>query len=118
MYYLTKAAEIQSLISQLVTAKTLWVDTEVANCYTSSPKLSLIQVLAEPIDSTDTSAYILDVLNQHDLATYFINQIMVNPKIEKVFHNAIFDLKYLGGQLAKNVTCTLQLARKITRQRL
>ncbi|QSJ16691.1 PD-(D/E)XK nuclease family protein [Nostoc sp. UHCC 0702] len=118
MHYLTKATEIKSLISKLVTAKTLWVDTEVANWYTSSPKLSLIQVLAEPIDSKDTSAYILDVLNQHDLAACFINQIMVDPKIEKVFHNASFDIKYLGGQLAKNVTCTLQLARKITRQRL
>ncbi|MBH8564096.1 PD-(D/E)XK nuclease family protein [Nostoc sp. CENA67] len=118
MHYLTEATEIKSLISKLVIAKTLWLDTEVANCFTSSPKLSLIQVLVEPIDSTDTFAYILDVLNQYDLATYFINQIMVNPQIEKVFHNASFDLKYLGGQLAKNVTCTLQLARKITRQRL
>ncbi|MBH8574259.1 PD-(D/E)XK nuclease family protein [Nostocaceae cyanobacterium CENA369] len=118
MHYLIEAAEIQSLISKLATAKTLWLDTEVANWNTYSPKLSLIQVLAEPIDSTGTSAYILDVMGKHDLATYFINQIMVNPQIEKVFHNASFDLKYLGGQLAKNVTCTLQLARKVTRQRL
>jgi DNA segregation ATPase FtsK/SpoIIIE, S-DNA-T family len=118
MYYLTEATKIHTQISKLTLAKTLWLDTEVANCYTSNPKLSLIQVLAEPTDLTGSYAYILDVLNQHDLVAYFINEVMINSQIEKVFHNASFDLKYLGRQLANNVTCTLQLARKITRQRL
>jgi DNA segregation ATPase FtsK/SpoIIIE, S-DNA-T family len=118
MHYLTEPATIQKAILQLSTAKILWLDTEIANWYTSEPKLSLIQVLANPTDSTGSSAYVLDVLNNYDLAVNFINQIMINPQIEKVFHNAVFDLKYLGSHLAKNVTCTLKLARKITRQRL
>lgn len=118
MQYLTESAKIRELISKLATAQTLWLDTEIANWNTYYPKLSLIQVLTFPKESTDASVYILDVLDKRDLAAYFINQIMTNPNILKVFHNANFDVKYLGGQLAKNVICTLQLSRKITKNRL
>ncbi|MFM6506474.1 MAG: cell division protein FtsK, partial [Dolichospermum sp.] len=88
----------------------------IADWYTDKPKLALIQVLADYTDLTGESAYIFDVLDKPDLAVYFINQIMVNPQIEKVFHNAGFDLKYLGKELAKNVTCTFKIARKITKE--
>lgn len=118
MHYLTEATKIRQLISELTYCKTLWLDTEVADCTTSHPRLSLIQILPEHTDTTGFSAYIIDVLDKHDLAEYFINQIMNNPNIQKVFHNASFDLRFLGGKLANNITCTLQLARKITRQRL
>ena len=116
MHYLTEASEIYNQISQLSLSKTLWIDTEIADCYTKKPKLALIQVLADYTDLTGESAYIFDVLDKPDLAVYFINQIMVNPQIEKVFHNAGFDLKYLGKELAQNVTCTLKIARKITKE--
>jgi ribonuclease D len=43
----------------------------------------------------------------------FIDKIMENPAIEKVFHNASYDLKLLGKAKAKNITCTLELAKKI-----
>ena len=118
MHYLTDATEIKAQINQLCSSKILWLDTEVADYRTPNPRLSLIQVLANPTDSTGESAYILDVLDKPDLAAYFINQIMVNPQIEKVFHNASFDLKYLGGKLIPNVTCTLKISRKITRYKL
>ena len=72
--------------------------------------------MADYTDLTGESAYIFDVLGKPDLAVYFINQIMVNSQIEKVFHNAGFDLKYLGKELAQNVTCTLKIARKITKE--
>ncbi|MDB9537038.1 DNA translocase FtsK [Dolichospermum planctonicum CS-1226] len=116
MHYLTEASEIYNQISQLSLSKTLWIDTEIADCYTDKPKLALIQVLADYTDLTGESAYIFDVLGKPDLAVYFINQIMVNPQIEKVFHNAGFDLKYLGKELAQNVTCTLKIAKKITKE--
>lgn len=118
MQYLTDPGEIKYVISELASTKVLWVDTEIADWYTQNPRLSLIQVLADPRDITGVSAYILDVLDQDDLATEFINKIMVNSSIEKVFHNASFDLRYLGGELATNITCTLKIARKITRERL
>lgn len=118
MQYLTNSAEIISLIKNLSSAKTLWLDTEIADWDTPYPRLSLIQVLAKSTSAIGNSAYIIDVLDKADLATYFINQIMLNPEIEKVFHNASFDMKYLGGKEAKNVTCTLKIARKITSKRL
>ena len=116
MHYLTQSTEIYNQISQLSLSKTLWIDTEIADWYTDKPKLALIQVLANYTDLTGESAYIFDVLDKPDLTVYFINQIMVNSQIEKVFHNASFDLKYLGKELAQNVTCTLKIARKITKE--
>lgn len=116
MQYLTEPTQIQAQIAKLASAKILWLDTEIADWNTPYPKLSLIQVLANPQDLTGEYAYILDVLHKPDIAAYFINQIMVNPQIEKVFHNASFDLKYLGRQLAQNVTCTFKIARKIRRE--
>ena len=116
MHYMTQPTEIYQQIFQLSLSKTLWIDTEIADWYTDKPKLALIQVLADYTDLTGESAYIFDVLDKPDLAVYFINQIMVNSQIEKVFHNAGFDLKYLGKELAQNVTCTLKIARKITKE--
>ncbi len=118
MHYLTTATEIREFISTVTSSQTLWLDTEIADCTTHYPRLSLIQVLADPKDSTGVSAYLLDVLDKPDLAEYFINHVMINPNIEKVFHNSGFDLKYLGKKLAQNITCTYQIARKITRDRL
>ena len=116
MHYLTEASEIYQQIFQLSLSKTLWIDTEIADWYTDKPKLALIQVLADYTDLNGESAYIFDVLDKPDLAVYFIKQIMVNSQIEKVFHNAGFDLKYLGKELAENVTCTFKIARKITKE--
>ncbi len=109
MYYLRKAKEIRTIISKLTSYPILWLDTEVADWKTPNPRLSLIQVLAAP-----NKVYVLDVLNQSDLVQQFINQIMVNGNIEKIFHNAPFDLRYLGKKRAENVTCTLKIARKIS----
>ncbi len=113
MHYLRSYTEIRDQITQLSSVKTLWLDTETADWQTYYPKVSLIQVLADPTDLTGDRTYILDVLDKLELVTYFVNQIMVNPKIEKVFHNASYDLKFLGKEQAQNVTCTLKLARTL-----
>ncbi|TBR60315.1 cell division protein FtsK [Westiellopsis prolifica IICB1] len=113
MQYLKESHGIRTQIEKFALYTTLWLDTEIADWHTYYPKLSLIQVLTEPNDYSGKSAYIIDVLGKPDLVLQFINQIMINPKIEKVFHNASFDLKYLGSNSAQNVTCTLKIARKI-----
>jgi ribonuclease D len=113
MPYLTVAREIRSLITEYTTAKTLWIDTEVADYKTRNPRLSLIQVLANPEDMTGNSVYLLDVLDKSDVIADFVERIMVNDAIEKVFHNAGYDVKYLGAKKAKNITCTLEMAKKI-----
>lgn len=112
MPYLTAANDIKALIAKFSQAKILWVDTEIAD-YKSNPRLSLIQVLADSTDSTGDATFLLDVLDQPELAKDFINQIMVNPNIEKVLHNASYDIRFLGNDDAQNVTCTLKMAIKI-----
>jgi S-DNA-T family DNA segregation ATPase FtsK/SpoIIIE len=118
MHYLSVPTEIQATIFRLSTRPILWVDTEIADWWTFFPRLSLIQVLENPRDLTGDSVYLLDVLDWPDLVQLFIDQIMVNPDIEKVFHNASYDLRFLGKARAKNVTCTLKLAKKLPKQAL
>lgn len=116
MHYLTKPTDIYLIITQFTAYSTLWIDTETADWQTSNPKISLIQVLADPTDLIGNNAYILDVLNKPDLVTYFVNQIMANPSIEKVFHNATYDVRFLGKELAQNVTCTWKMAKKLKKK--
>ncbi len=113
MPYLKSADEISSLVAQYTGVKTLWLDTEVADYDTRNPRLSLIQVLDDCTDLTGESVYILDVLEQPEVVAEFIEKIMINSSIEKVFHNAKYDLRFLGKNKAKNVTCTLEMAKKI-----
>lgn len=113
MPYLTSSHEIHTVITELSTSSRLWVDTEVADYQTKKPRLSLIQVLAEPQDQTGDCVYLLDVLDQPQFVSQFVDSIMVNSNIEKVFHNAKYDLKFIGKEQAQNVTCTLEMSRKI-----
>jgi S-DNA-T family DNA segregation ATPase FtsK/SpoIIIE len=118
MTYLTQADEIRTFIDALRLHSILWLDTEVADWQISCPNLSLIQVLSEPGDRSGEATYLLDVLDQPGLIRYFVDRIMTSPQIEKVFHNASYDVQFLGKTKAKNVTCTLAMARKIPLQRL
>lgn len=113
MFYLTNPDEITLIIDKLALSKILWLDTETADWQTPKPKISLIQASNDVTDTTGAKAYILDVLEKPEIVAYFINKIMANSKIEKVFHNASYDLRFLGKEQAINVTCTLQLARKL-----
>jgi ribonuclease D len=113
MPYLTLASEIRSLVAEYTKASILWIDTEIADYKSRNPRLSLIQVLDDPQDLSGDRIFVLDVLNHPDVVAEFIDKIMVNANIEKVFHNASFDLKYLGNKKAKNITCTLEMAKKI-----
>ncbi|MHC5725423.1 MAG: ribonuclease D [Nostoc sp.] len=113
MPYLTSAAEIRAIVAEYTNAKTLWIDTEVADYKSRNPRLSLIQVLDDPQDMSGDRVYLLDVLDQPNIIAEFIDEIMINSAIEKVFHNASYDLKLLGNKKAKNITCTLEIAKKI-----
>lgn len=113
MPYLRDPKDIKDRIDEYTKEQTLWIDTEVADYQSRKPRLSLIQVLHHPSDLTGEHVYILDILNHSELVEYFIDQIMVNPAIEKVFHNASFDLKLLGKTKAKNISCTLEIAKNI-----
>ncbi len=113
MQYLNSSVEISKIIAEYSKDSILWLDTEVADYNTKKPRLSLIQILNDPNNITGDKVVILDVLDQPDLIADFINKIMANPAIEKIFHNASYDLKLLGNKKVRNVTCTLEMARKI-----
>ncbi|MEH2076154.1 MAG: ribonuclease D [Nostoc sp.] len=113
MPYLTSASEISAIVAEYTNAKTLWIDTEVADYKSRNPRLSLIQVLDNPQDMSGDRIYILDVLDKPNTIAEFIEKIMINSAIEKVFHNASYDIKLLGNKKAKNITCTLEMAKKI-----
>lgn len=113
MAYFSDPADIRNLIADYAQRECLWLDTEVADCFTKKPRLSLIQVSHVANDPQGDQAVVLDVLDQTELVAAFVTEIMSNPRIEKVFHNASFDLRYLGGTQATNVTCTLKMARKM-----
>jgi ribonuclease D len=113
MYYLTTTEEIQTAIYKFSDYPTLWLDTEV-DYLRRKKRLSLIQILINPQDQKGEFVYILDVLDKPKLINQFVEQIIINPTIEKVFHNASFDLAYLGGkELSENITCTFKLAQTI-----
>jgi ribonuclease D len=108
MAYFSDPADIRDLIADYAQMKCLWLDTEVADCFTRQPRLSLIQISHVADDLEGDRASILDVLDKSELVAEFVAAIMSNAHIEKVFHNASFDLRYLGGTQAANVTCTLR----------
>jgi ribonuclease D len=113
MSYLNSPPEIREQIQKYWQSQILWIDTEVADFKTKNPRLSLIQILDNPEDMTGKDIYILDVLEQPELVDEFVERVILNPEIEKVFHNAKYDLKFLGGKKAENVTCTLEMAKAI-----
>jgi ribonuclease D len=113
MQYFTDTDYIISLIDKYTQAEVLWVDTEVADFKSRNPKLSLIQVLNTSGDNLKEDVAILDVLDRSEIIDIFIQKIMLNPSIEKVFHNAKYDLKFLGKNKAENITCTLEMAKDI-----
>jgi ribonuclease D len=53
-------------------------DTEVADCFTNQPRLSLIQVAT-------TSDVMVDVLDRSALVAEFITAVMMASSIEKVY---------------------------------
>ncbi len=113
MVYLTDAEEIKNIIVDLAETNMLWLDTEIADYKTKKPRLSLIQALAYPHDLTGQRTYIFDVLDKPNLSDFFIEHIMKNEQITKVFHNAKSDVRFLGKKEAKNIVCTFELAKKI-----
>lgn len=113
MQYLTQPDEISKAITDYTSARILWLDTEIADYQSSRPKLSLIQILDDLTDIKGDRVIILDVLERPNLINEFIEKIVINPAIEKVFHNANYDCRFLGKNKAENITCTWEIAQEI-----
>ncbi|MGB3694259.1 MAG: hypothetical protein WA865_19615 [Spirulinaceae cyanobacterium] len=109
MPYLSRELEIRAAIVQYTQAKILWLDTEVADFRTKKPRLSLIQILADATDRRGDQVTILDVLVYPDLVSEFRDKVMLNPEINKVFHNAQYDLKFLGKKQMEEEVKTITI---------
>jgi ribonuclease D len=113
MFYLTDPQDIKDAIARYSQCQRLWLDTEVADYQSKQPRLSLISILDDPTDLRGDRVTLLDLLDRSDLADEFIDAIATNSNIEKVFHNAKYDLNFLGKRKANHVTCTLEMVQKI-----
>lgn len=108
--------EVNALISFLQQNHRLYLDTEVADWNTKSPRLSLIQ-----ITNGDGKIHIIDVLAPgitELIAGKFIPAIMQNENIKKWAHNASYERRFLGCELVASLSCTLSLARSVPFHRL
>ena len=94
----------------------LWLDTEVADWRTNTPRLSLLQV------GDDTGRiWVVDVLKpqmQQVVEGDFVPHIMADRGVEKWAHYARFERKFLGQDRVSNLNCTFELARSIPYYRL
>jgi hypothetical protein len=116
---LTTTADISAAIETLCGFSRLWLDTEIAEYWIPQRRrLSLIQALADGVKPNTKEVIILDVIDQPSLATLFVDRVMKNPSIQKVFHNASFDLDYLGGDDAVNVFCTCNESKVLPESRV
>ncbi|MDR0485021.1 MAG: HRDC domain-containing protein [Alphaproteobacteria bacterium] len=98
--------ELDSYIAEMKKCEYLAIDTEFIRRSTYYPKLSLIQICFKP-----KFAIIIDCLSTLNLDV-FIDEIIYNPKIIKVFHSSKQDLEifyYKKKSLPTNVFDT-QLA--------
>ncbi|MEO2036676.1 MAG: ribonuclease D [Planctomycetaceae bacterium] len=105
--------QISDAIVRLRGHSRLWLDTEVADWQLGGGRLSLIQALPENSEPNVESVIFLDVLDLPKQTEQFIEEIMMDDSIEKVFHNANFDQRYLGNDSAINVVCTLRAVRAL-----
>ena len=106
----------REITGQLARQATLWIDTEVADWFTPSPRLSLLQVRG-----ADGRLYVIDVLAPGMRAVLdeaFIPAVMASPHVQKWAHSASYERRFLGQDRVANLECTLQLARSVPYHRL
>jgi ribonuclease D len=109
-------ADFASLIATAEQQQRIWVDTELADWNTRTPRLSLIQLRLE-----DGSLHVVDVLAPGMRAAYlesFAPRVLAAPQIEKWAHYARFERRVFGPDVVKNLRCTFDLARGVPYHRL
>lgn len=85
--YIATAPALADLIAELRRAKRIGVDTEAASFHRYRDRIYLVQV------SSPTETALIDPLAIADLAP--VGALLANPHIEKVFHDADYDLRVL-----------------------
>jgi ribonuclease D len=94
----------------------LWLDTEIADWSTKTPRLSLLQVR-----NASGRIWVVDVLEgqmRRIVDEDFVPQVMADHLVEKWAHYARFERRFLGQDLVTNLNCTFEKARSIPYYRL
>jgi len=106
---ITSSVHLKKLLPQWSTTPVLAMDTEIAHAHQVPSRrqtVSLIQLW----DGAADEIWLIDALAL-DL-TPFIEQVMMNPAVSKIFHDAPQDLKVLRcPRRARSVICTFQMAK-------
>ena len=106
-------AAIEKVIDQLAQSRRLWLDTEVADWKFGMPRLSLIQAMPIESECCSGNVVVMDVLHYPELIEVFEQKIMGESSIEKVFHNASYDLQFLSNSGVESVYCTKETASQL-----
>lgn len=85
--YIDTPDRLQSLVDQLSSEPLLGVDTEAAGYHRYRDQLSLVQV------SSRSGNFLIDPLTLQDLSA--LRPLLADRSIEKIFHDADFDLRIL-----------------------
>jgi ribonuclease D len=104
--YIDNTAALQALVAKLAREPLLGIDTESNSMYVYRERVCLVQI------STRRADYIIDPLANIDMS--LLAPLMANPKIEKIFHAADYDLICLTrdfGYSFSNVFDTMIAAR-------
>ena len=80
-----RPAAFQALLAEIAGADIVALDTEAASFHRFHDRIYLIQL------STPTQTAVIDPLGVGDLAP--IGELLSNPAVEKVFHDADYDLR-------------------------
>ena len=99
---------LQSMMNDLVTQTRVAVDTESNSLHAFREQVCLLQFTSTKAD------YLVDPLALHDLSV--LAPIFADPKIEKIFHAAEYDLICLRRDFSfkfSNLFDTMQAARTI-----
>ena len=121
-YYINSKQDLNLLVDVLKQQTILAVDTETYIDLTKldasalDPHSSLISLIQVNYPNNKVP-YIIDVISIGiQNCCRFIQEIMLNEQITKIFHNASFDIAQFKGTFGiwiKNVECTMILARSL-----
>ena len=103
------AQEIETAYEKLSQAKNLGCDTETSSLSTRYGKLFSVQF-------SDGDFHVLVPVSE-GVSLGKLEQILINPNITKIFHNAKFDLEFLreNGYQTNNVFCTMIAEKVLTK---
>ena len=101
--------EIETAYERLSQSKALGCDTETSSLSARTGRLFSVQF-------SDGDFNVLVPLSE-GVALGRLEEILINPQITKIFHNARFDIEFLRekGFLAENVFCTMIAEKLLTK---